>query len=128
MSRGNILSRVRAQVMLVRTLNGQMKAYARDGLRSLSMDGMPRGAGGVRRGLDVQIEKRDAMERMLRRESEVLRQYEEEARALMDGMRPEHYAFCVMYYIGGLSLEETAEAIDRSIRQCARYKKEIEAA
>ncbi|MBQ4265140.1 MAG: hypothetical protein IJB85_06480 [Clostridia bacterium] len=128
MSRKDALHRVRSQVLLVRGINNQMKGYARDGLHSLRVDGMPRATGGVCRGLDVQIEKRDAMERMLRRESERLHAYEEEARRWMDGMRPEHYAFCAMYYIGGFTMEETAEAIDRSLRQCARYKREIEAA
>jgi len=128
MSRKDILHRVRSQVLLVRRLNSQMKEYAIDGLRSLRVDGMPRATGGVYRGLDVQVEKRDAMERMLRRESRRLHTYEKEARKQMDGMRPEHYAFCAMYYIGGFSMEETAEAIDRSLRQCARYKREIETA
>ena len=44
----------------------------------------------------------------------------------MDDMRPELYAFCALYYLAGLSLAETAEAVDRSERQCARYKREIE--
>ena len=120
-------ARVRAQVMLVRRLNEQMKALAPDGLRSLRLDGMPQARGGVPRGLDVQMEKREALERMLRRESRLLRQYEQAARKAMDGMSPEHYAFSAMYYIGGFSMEETAEAIDRSLRQCLRYRREIEA-
>ena len=128
MSRKDKLLRVRAQVMLVRRLSGQMKEQATDGIRSLRLEGAPRRTSGVYRGLDVRLEKKEAMERMLRRESEILRSYESEARLEMDGMKPEHYAFSAMYYIGGFSLEETAEAIDRSLRQCARYKREIEAA
>lgn len=128
MSRKDKLLRVRAQVMLVRRLSGQMKEQATDGIRSLRLEGAPRRTSGVYRGLDVRLEKKEAMERMLRRESEILRSYESEARLEMDGMKPEHYAFCAMYYIGGFTLEETAEAIDRSLRQCARYKREIEAA
>jgi len=89
---------------------------------------MPRGTGSIYRGLDAQLEKKEAMERMLRRESNLLRRYEREARKEMDLMRPEHYAFCAMYYIAGFSLEETAKALERSIRQCARYKREIETA
>lgn len=127
MSRKDILSRVRTQVMLVRTLSGQIRETSADGLRSLRLDGTPR-SGGTYRGLDTRLEKKEALERMLRRESELLRQYESEARREMDGMKPEHYAFCAMYYIAGFSLEETAEALDRSARQCARYKREIEAA
>ena len=128
MSRKDILCRVRKQVMLVRTLSGQIREISGDGLRSLRMDGGPRAAGGTYRGLDVRMEKQEALERMLRRESELLRAYEKEARGEMDGMKPEHYAFCAMYYIGAFSLEETAEAMDRSTRQCARYKREIETA
>jgi len=128
MSRKSILERVRTQVLLVRRLNGRMREISPDGVRSLRLDGAPRATGGIYRGLDIRLEKKEALERMIRRESELLRVYESEARREMDGMKPEHYAFCAMYYIGGFSLEETAEAIDRSSRQCARYKREIEAA
>ena len=126
MSRKEILGRVRTQTLLVRTQSERIREISGDGLRSLRLDGAPRGGG--HRGLDVRMEKKDAMERMLRRESELLREYECAARREMDGMKPEHYTFCAMYYIGGFTLEETAEAIDRSTRQCARYKREIEAA
>lgn len=128
MSRKDVLGRVRTQVMLVRTLSGQLRELSADGLRSLRLDGGPRGCTGVYRGLDVRLEKKDALERMLRKESRLLRTYEKEARREMDGMKPEHYAFCEMYYIAGFSLEEASEAMDRSLRQCARYKREIEAA
>jgi len=64
--------------------------------------------------------------RLIERESGILREYEKEARREMDDMRPELYAFCALYYLAGMSLAETAEAIDRSERQCARYKREIE--
>lgn len=127
MSRKDILCRTRMQVRLVRTLSGQVREISGDGLRSLRLDGMP-GSCGMYRGLDARLEKKDALERMLRRESELLRQYESEARRVMDEMKPEHYAFSAMYYIAGFSLEETAQALDRSARQCARYKREIEAA
>ena len=128
MSRKDTFGRVRAQVMLIRRLSGQIKELTTDGIRSIRLDGMPGRTGGAYRGLDTRLEKREALERMLRRESEILREYDAEARREMDGMKPEHYAFCAMYYLGGFSLEETAEAIDRSLRQCARYKREIEAA
>jgi len=128
MNRKTIFGRVRTQAMLVRTLSGQVRELSGDGLRSLRLDGAPGGRSGIYRGLDARMEKKDALERMLRRESELLRAYEAEARREMDAMKPEHYAFCAMYYIAGFSLEETAEAMDRSARQCARYKREIEAA
>ena len=112
MTRGEKMARVRAQAMLVRRLGEQLREASGDGLRSMR--------------LDVRLEKREAMERILNRESALLRRYEQEARAEMDRMRPEHYAFCALYFLAGLSLTETAEAIDRSERQCMRYKREIE--
>ena len=127
MNRGEKMARVRAQAMLVRRLAGQRKEMAADGVRSLRLDGMPRGTGGAPRGLDIRMEKMEAMQRLLERESAILREYAKEARREMDDMKPEHYAFCALYYLAGLSLAETAEAIDRSERQCARYKREIEA-
>jgi len=128
MSRKEIFGRVRRQVLLVRRLNGQVKEFSGDGLRSPRLDGAPRASGYVYRGLDVRLEKKEAMERMLRMESKLLRDYESQARREMETMKPEQYAFCAMYYIGALSLEETAEAMDRSERQCQRYKREVEAA
>lgn len=128
MNRKNILGRMRMQVMLVRRLNGQLREISADGVRSLRLDGAPKGMTGIYRGLDIRLEKKEALERMLRKESRLLKAYEKEARGEMDRMKPEHYAFCAMYYIAGLSMEETAEALDRSLRQCARYKREIETA
>ena len=126
MTRGEKMARVRAQAMLVRRLGEQLREASGDGLRSMRLDGMPRAQSTAARGLDVRLEKREAMERILNRESARLRRYEPEARAEMDRMRPEHYAFCALYFLAGLSLTETAEAIDRSERQCMRYKREIE--
>ena len=126
MTRGEKMARVRAQAMLVRRLGEQLREASGDGLRSMRLDGMARAQSTAARGLDVRLEKREAMERILNRESALLRRYEQEARAEMDRMRPEHYAFCELYFLAGLSLTETAEAIDRSERQCMRYKREIE--
>ena len=126
MNRGEKMARVRAQAKLVARLAEQMKEMAADGLRSPRLDGQPRGTGYALRGLDIRMEKREAMRRLMEREGSILREYEKEARREMDDMRPELYAFCALYYLAGLSLAETAEAVDRSERQCARYKREIE--
>ena len=126
MTRGEKMLRVRAQAQLVTRLSEQMKEMAADGLRSPRMNGMPRGSGGVPGGLDIRLEKREAMVRLIERESGILREYETAARAEMNEMRPELYAFCALYYLAALDIAETAEAIGRSERQCARYKQEIE--
>lgn len=128
MERKEALNRVRRQVMLVRRLTEQMRELSPDGVRSLRTEGMPRASGGQARGLEMEMIRREAMERMLKRESEVLRRYEREARETMDGMRPELYSFCVLYYINGFTVEEAAQAMDRCKRQCARYRREIESA
>lgn len=125
MTRRETMTRVRGQVLLLRRLNEQLKELSPDGVRSLRLGGTPGGRGGVPRGLDVQMERREALERMIRRESALLREYEAAARKEMDGMKPGEYAFCLMYYIGAYSIEETSRAIDRSVRQCERYRSAI---
>lgn len=120
------LRRVRMQAQLLRRLNEQLKGYAADGVRSPQMDGMPRGRGAAGSGIELRYEKREAMQRLLARESAVLREYDRAARAVMERMRPEYYAFCALYYLAGLTMEETAEAIERSTRQCERYRAQIE--
>ena len=65
---------------------------------------------------------------MLRREEARLRRMEKAAREWMGTMRPELYAFCALYYIAGMSLADVSAAIDRSERQCIRYRREIEQA
>ena len=125
MTRKEIMARMRSQVLLVRRLSEQLKEMSPDGMRSLRLCGVPRGKGGVPSGLDVQMERREALERMIHRESALMREYETAARREMDGMKPGEYAFCLMYYIGAYSIEETSAMIDRSLRQCERYRSAI---
>ena len=125
LSKGQKMRRVRAQAMLVHRLQEQMRGRS-PGVRSVVMTGMPSGRGGLKKGLDVQIAQRDALERMIGRECRRLRDYEKDAREEMDLMRPGMYAFCSLYYLTGMSIEDTAEMIDRSLRQCNRYRAEIE--
>ena len=125
MTKREVMIRVRSQALLVRRLNEQLKELCPDGISSVRMSGMPGGKGGIPRGLDVHMERREALERMIRRETALLREYEAAARREMDGMKPGEYAFCLMYYIGAYSIEETSLAIDRSVRQCERYRSAI---
>lgn len=117
------LVRTRAQAILVRRLGERIRAECM--VSSPRLDGAPRTTcAGM--GLDHRLIRRQALEEMTRRETALLRRYEREARRAMDEMKPEMYAFCALYYIGGASIGETAQAIDRSERQCIRYKNEIE--
>ncbi len=99
--RGKALSRARRQVLLVRALKDRLRG----------MDGA---------GADTAY-----IEDKLRKETRLMIGYEQQARAHMDGLTPQLYAFAVMYFIAGESLEKTAEAIDRSARQCGRYKRAL---
>lgn len=99
--RGRALSRVRSQVLLVRALKDRL-----------------RGTDGA--GADTAY-----IADKLRKETRVMIEYEAQARACLNGLKPTVYAFAVMYFIAGESLEKTAEAIDRSKRQCMRYKRAL---
>lgn len=89
---------VRCQVQLVRMLSDQIKRLRPD--------------------------NQEFAKRRLDRESRLLREMEKKAREYMDStaLCPEHYSFLLMYYLTGLSLVETAKAIDRCHRQVRRYK------
>ena len=123
---GDALRRVRAQRMLVGRLGERIRRETEDGVCSPRLDGMPGAGKGLDGGLETRLIKREALERLAARESELLREYERAARSFMDRMNPEDYAFCALYYLAGLSLGETAEALERSERQCMRYKRRIE--
>jgi len=125
MTRREIMARVRAQALLVKQLAGQMEELSPDGIRCLRIGGAPGGGNAAARGLDVRLERRDAMQRMLERESARLRAYEAAARREMESMKPAEYAFCLMYYIEARSIKETSAAIERSVRQCERYRSVI---
>lgn len=99
--RGMALLRARRQVLLVRALKDRLRA--------------PDGCG----------KDKAYIADKLRRETRDLIACEAQARAHLDGLTPQLYAFAVMYFIAGESLENTAEAIDRSARQCVRYKRAL---
>lgn len=98
---GKAMVDVRAQVLVVRGLNRQMKCA------------------------QAESEKK-YFNLKLKQQTRTLVKLEAKARSMMNDMKPEMYAFCVMYYISGMSLVVTAETLGRSVRQCARYKRRIE--
>ena len=122
---GDALRRVRAQRLLVGRLGEKIRREMGDGVRSPRLDGAV-GGQGLASGLEMRLIRREALEALAARECELLREYERTARTFMDAMNPEDYAFCALYYLAGLSLAETAEALERSERQCMRYKRRIE--
>jgi len=119
------LMSVRSQAVLVARLRERVIREKQSTLRSIRLDGMPRSSGHAS-GLDAGMIRREEMERLLEREEAQLHLMEKRARQAMEGMKPEMYAFCALYYMAGMSLTDVSAAIDRSERQCERYRREIE--
>ena len=120
------LLRVRGQARLVRELNEKLADIRAASIGAVQLDGMPHGKGGLARGLEIRLMMKETLEKSLEREGAALRELEEEAGRAISGMKAGMYSFCMYYYIGGLSLEETIRMTDRSRRQVMRYKREIE--
>ena len=119
------LLRVRSQARLVRELRERLED-AKATISGVQIDGMPRGKGGLARGLEMKVMLKESLERSLEREEKRLREYEKEAREAMIGMKSGAYAFCLYYYICGMNLEDVSRMTDRCERQIRRYKREIE--
>ena len=119
------LLQMRTQVRLVERL--KEKCAEEDGcsVHGMRLSATPRG-GGIYTGLDARMIMREEAYRILQQEEARMVRLERKARKLMEGMAPGLYAFCVVYYIGGLGLADAAQVLDRSDRQCRRYKMEIE--
>ena len=133
---GNYVVSVYGDEELVNTFRDKLQAafsagYCDDArtkaaIGAAALDGMPRGKGGLPRGLEMKVMLRETLEESLKREEKRLRDYEKEAREAMIGMKSGAYAFCLYYYICGMNLEDTARITDRCERQIRRYKREIE--
>lgn len=121
----DLLNQVRAQAILVAKLRERLAEETHTGLRAIHMDGMPR-SGAQAAGLDAALIRQEEMARIVRVEQSHLSRLERKARPVLAHMKPELYAFCSLYYLRGVSLADTAFAIDRSERQCMRYKQDIE--
>ena len=120
------LLRVRGQARLVRELNEKLMDIQAASIGAVQLDGMPRGKGGLARGLEIRLMMKETLERSLEREGAILHELEEEAGKAISGLKAGLYSFCMYYYIGGLSMEDTIRMTDRSRRQVMRYKREIE--
>ena len=109
------LLKVRSQARLVQELRERLED-TKAAIGAAALDGMPRGKGGLPRGLEMKVMLRETLEESLKREEKRLRDYEKSGA----------YAFCLYYYICGMNLEDTARITDRCERQIRRYKREIE--
>ena len=120
------LLRVRSQARLVRELSERLEDAEAAAIPGRQLDGMPRGKGGMPRGLEMKLMLKESLEKSLEREEKRLHEYEKEAREAMIGMKSGAYAFCLYYYICGMNLEDVTRMTDRCERQIRRYKREIE--
>ena len=100
MRRANVFEKMRSQALAVRSARKQMNAALSD--------------------------EKEFYQMRLEKEEALLKVCEVATRKSMETLRPELYAFAAMYYLGGMPLMESADAIDKSVRQCMRYKKQIE--
>ena len=73
------LLRVRSQARLVRELRERLED-TKAAIGAAALDGMPRGKGGLPRGLEMKVMLRETLEESLKREEKRLRDYEKEAR------------------------------------------------
>jgi len=74
---------------------------------------------------DKTLKKSIYIERMLAQERARLKQYEEEAKPYLEGLKHIEYAFVIAYYFYGETTIETARIIDRSVRQCERIRRKF---
>ena len=121
-----MIRRVRSQLYLVDKLTEKLKGMSV--LGSPKYDGMPRAVSGSGAGLEATIGRREEISERLQVERRRLRQYERQARNIIERLDPKRYRFCVDYYIHGLEIKEIVALYDGdpSERSCTRYKREIE--
>ena len=71
------LLRVRSQARLVRELRERLED-TKAAIGAAALDGMPRGKGGLPRGLEMKVMLRETLEESLKREEKRLRDYEKD--------------------------------------------------
>lgn len=123
----DVLRIARSQAGVVRKLEEQLVRLRPAGPKGARLDGMPTGSRS-NAGLDARLIRIEGLESMLARAKEALESDRVRARRAMCGMSAELFAFCQLYYIEAMTLEETAEVMGRSERQCRRYRSEVETA
>ena len=124
-SERELLRLTRTQAQLVSALRARCGEELALGLRAISPDTAAR-RGGVPPGLEADVIRREELSRMLAREEAYLCRLEKKARKVIAALPLSMHSFCVLYYIGAASLDQIAVLLDRSARQCLRYKQQIE--
>lgn len=71
-------------------------------------------------------DEQEWLKKKIAQEEKRMAALEKAARSVLEDVNPEMYAFGVSYYIDGMSLLEAGKIIDRSERQCIRYKQAFE--
>ena len=72
------LLRVRSQARLVRELSERLEDAEAAAIPGRQMDGMPRGKGGMPRGLEMKLMLKESLEKSLEREEKRLHEYEKD--------------------------------------------------
>lgn len=69
---------------------------------------------------------RESLINMYNRESRVRDNKLAELQPYIDSLPGEYAIFCRVYYVHGFTIAECADILNKSIRQCSRYKRLIE--
>ena len=125
MNRQKALLGVRRQAIVVRELEEKLAELQAANLSAAKMDGMPRAKSGVW-GLEKILIQKEGLENALEKEKRILQEMELDARRALLQFQGGSYSFGIYYYLYGMSVEESARLMNRSIRQVMRYKREVE--
>lgn len=96
-------------------------------IKSPRLDGLPRSED-IAYGLDGSTVHAEALLSCLEREESRLAYYQDEAYKIIVELSPVLHEFCMYYYISGMTMQKTADAMYRCKEQCFRYRKKIEQA
>ena len=122
------LRNIRRQAIVVQALKEKLAELQTATISAAKISRQLCASGGTRSGIERILIQKEEIEAALKKEEKILQKMELEAREELTLFKGGAYSFCVYYYLHGMSVEETAGVMNRSIRQVMRYKKEAEEA
>ena len=116
------LELIRAKMLEIKELDEQA-ARIGAAYKSPAFDGMPKaGSGSAMDARMIALEQIEARRDTLKSEVYAL---EDETRSAIVGLPAQLYSFCVIYYIGAMTVAETCKVLDRDETTLYRYKREV---
>ena len=116
------LELIRAKMLEIKELDEQA-ARIGAAYKSPAFDGMPKaGSGSAMDARLIALEQIEARRDALKDEVHAL---EDETRGAIVGLPAQLYSFCVLYFIGAMTVAETCKVLDRDETTLYRYKREV---